>query len=332
MNITRRTLLAASVAFGLIGALPAAHAQDLVPVSFRLDWSIYGSHAPFYLALHEGLYEQAGLKVSIGEGQGSATVAQLVAQGDDQIGFVDFGTMLRGVEQGMPIKAVARVISNVMCVISRADAPINSPAELEGKVVAFGPAESTGLVFPALLASQNVDPSTVTVMNPATGAKNALFLQGRADAIPANYNVQVAQLEAAGVPVHYFPMSEYGIIQMNNGIVANDAFIAAHPDALKAFIAATAKAFEMAEADPAAAVDALIAELPQQGRNRDVLLRQLELTFPSLSTEATAGKPFGWMEASDWEQTQDIQVTYAGMPRALPVETYFTNDFIEGAE
>lgn len=327
--LTRRFMMGAAIAFGLLGGNAGAlQAQETTPISFRLDWSIYGSHAPFYLALQEGLYKEAGLDVTIGEGQGSATVVQLIAQGADPIGFVDFGTMAQGVEKGMPVIAVARVLSNVMCVISPKDAPINSPAELAGKVVAYGPAESTGLVFPALLASENVDPDSISVINPATAAKNTLLLQGRADAIPANYNVQVAQLEAAGMPVHYFPMSDYGIEQMNNGLVANTDFLADNPEAVVAFVAATAKGFEMAQADPEAAVDALIAALPEQDRNRDILLHQLKLTFPSLTTEATEGKPFGWMEASDWEATQDVMFKYVGLPRELPVETFYTNEFV----
>lgn len=328
MTISRRTFLASAVATSLLAGVVPASAQDLTPISFRLDWAIYGSHAPFFLAVKEGLYEERGLDVSIGEGQGSATVSQLIAQGNDQLGFVDFGTMARAVEQGMPIKAVARVVSNVMCVVSHAEAPVKDPTELAGKIVAYGPAESTGLVFPGLLAYSDVDPDSVSVINPATGAKNALFLQRRADAIPANLNVQVAQLEAAGAEVHYFMMSDYGIEQMNNGIVANSDFIETHPDAVRGFIAATAAAFDMAKEDPALAVDALIEALPEQARNREVLLRQMELTLPLLETEATKGEPFGWMAEADWEQTQEVLVTYAGMPRAMPVEEFYTNDFI----
>lgn len=329
MFIRRRTILAAAMALGLSGFItPATFAQEATPISFRLDWSIYGTHAPFYLAMQKGLYKDAGLDVTIGEGAGSATVSKLVAQGDDQIGFIDFGTMARGVEKGMPIKAVARVVSGVMCLISDADNPIKSPKDLSGKVVAFGPAESTGLVFPALLASQDVDPTTISIINPASGAKSALFLQGRADAIPGNFNVQVAQLEAKGKKVTYFPLSDYGIFQMNNGIVASTDFIKEHPDAVRSFVAATAKAFEMAEADPASAIDALIEVLPEQERNRDVLLRQLELTFPSLTTSTTTDMPFGMMTEEDWNETQKILVNYAGMPKAAKLEDLYTNEFI----
>lgn len=321
------TVVTTAVLIGLSN-VPATQAEETTPISFRLDWSIYGSHAPFYLAQQNGLYEDAGLKVDIGEGQGSATVAKLIAQGDDQIGFVDFGTMARAVEQGMPLKAVARVISDVMCIISYADAPIKSPKGLAGKSIAFSPAESTGQVFPALLASQDVDPKAVTVVAPAVGAKNAMLLQKRVQAIPGNYNVQVAQLEAKGAKVTYFPLSDYGIHQMNNGLVTNESFIEEHPQQLRAFIAATRQAWTMAEKDPEAAIDALIKAVPQQARNRDQLLRQLTLTFQSLTTANTEDKPFGWMSDKDWQATQQILTEYGGMPRSLPVSNFYTNKFL----
>ncbi|SEG69488.1 ABC transporter substrate-binding protein [Bosea lathyri] len=318
---------------GLAAATAAAvsttvHAQQKVPISFRLDWTIYGTHAPFFLALQEGLYDRAGLDVRIGEGQGSATVAKFVAQGGDQLGFVDFGSTARAVEQGLPLKAVMRVISDAACIISHADSPIKQPKDLANKVVAFAPSESTAQVFPALLASQNVDPASVSVLNPAFGAKNAMFLQKRADAIPGFYNVQVAQLEQAGAKVEYFLLSDYGLSQMNNGVVANAAFLEKNPDAVKAFLKATQEAFLKAKDNPDLAIDALIKTLPEQRRNRDVFKRQLELSAKALTTKNTQGKPFGWMDPRDWEETQAVLVKFGGMKRSLPVEQYYSNDFL----
>lgn len=309
-------------------SLAPAVAKDKTDVSFRLDWSIYGTHAPFYLALKEGLYEREGLNVSIGEGQGSATVAKLIAQGGDPIGFVDYGTLARSVEQGMPLKGVMRLMSDVTVVISHADSPIKEPKELAGKVVAFAPAESTAQIFPALLANQGIDPGSVSVLTPAVGAKNAIFLQKRADAIPGHINVQVAQLEALGATVSYFRFSDFGVSQMNNGIIVNSGFLDKNPEAVRGFLKATAEAFEISAKEPERAVDALISALPEQRKNRSQLLRQLELGSGSLKTRHTQDKPLGWIDDRDWEETQNLLVTYGGMPRKVPVERLSTNEFL----
>lgn len=328
----RQLLGLAAAAVTYLSVAASSQAQQPTSISFRLDWTIYGTHAPFYLALKEGLFAEAGLDVKIGEGQGSATVAKLVAQGDDQLGFVDFGSAARGVEQGLPIKAVMRVISDAACIISHADNAIKEPRGLENKVVAFAPSESTAQIFPALLAAQDVDPKSVSVLSPAFGAKNAMFLQKRADAIPGYYNVQVAQLEQSGAQVSYFLLSDFGLRQMNNGIVANADFLKDKPDAVRGFLKATAEAFEMTKANPDAAIDALIEALPQQERNRTALKRQLELSLDALTTANTQDKPFGFMDPRDWTDTQNLLVKYGGMPTASPVEAYYTNDFLPKGE
>jgi NitT/TauT family transport system substrate-binding protein len=312
----------------LLALASAATAQAPVKINFRLDWSVYGTHAPFYLAVSKGLYAREGLDVQVEEGQGSGTVAKLVAQGNDQMGFVDFTSMIRGVEQGMPLIAVMRVVSNNMCIISQAATPVRSPKELEGKAIAFAPSESTAQMFPALIASQKVEIGKISVMNPAFGAKNALLLQQRVDAITASVNVQVAQVEAQGAKVSYFRYSDFGVNMMNNGIVANRDFVAKNPEVVKRFLRVTREAFLAAKANPKEAIDALIKLRPQEERNRATLMRQLELSPALYETAHTQGKPFGFMDTRDWEDTQELLVKYGGLARALPVATLFSNAYL----
>lgn len=304
-----------------------AHAEE-TQINFKLDWSLYGTHTPFFLAVEKGLYADEGLDVSVSEGDGSATVAKQVAQGRQQLGFVDFGTMVKGVQEGLPIQAVMRVISDVMVVMSDAENPIESPKELEGKVIAYAPSESTAQVIPALYQRNNVDMEDVSILQPATGAKLALFLQGRADAIPGYVNIQVAQVEQKGGDPYYFKYSDYGVSVMNNGIVVNTEFAEENPDAVRGFLRATREAFRMASNDPGSAVDALIARNPEQDRNRDLLLRQWELTIPSLMTENTKNEPFGYMAEADWKATHDIMLEYAGLPEPVELNRLYTNEYL----
>lgn len=312
----------------IAGSMFATSAQASEPINFKLDWTVYGVHAPFYLALDKGLYKEEGLDVSISEGQGSSTVMQLVAQGDQQMALVDFSTLLFGVEQKLPVTAVMRIVSDILCVISPADAPIKSPKELEGKIIAYAPSESSGLAFGALMAADNGDIKKVNVLSPATGAKNTLLLQRRADAIPGNVNVQPAQIEQLGMKTHHFLYSDFGVSLMGQGIVANKEFLARDPEAVKRFLKATIKALEMAKADPKEAVEAIIRILPQQSRNREVLLTQWEASLPGLSTKNTQGKPMGVMDAKDWEGMQDIMVKGGSLKAAAKPEDIFTNDYL----
>ena len=84
----------------------AADAQTLEKFPFRLNWTLYGEHAPFFVALDKGFYKEEGLDVEIVEGSGSTTVAQLVANATNPVAYVDAATMMRGISAGMPIRAV----------------------------------------------------------------------------------------------------------------------------------------------------------------------------------------------------------------------------------
>jgi NitT/TauT family transport system substrate-binding protein len=317
--------------FAVLLPFTVVSASAQTQINFRLDWSLYGTHAPFFLAVEKGFYAREGLKVEIEEGQGSATVMQLIAQGRNQIGLVDYSTMVYGVEQGLPIVAVARIVSDMLGVISPADAPIKSPKELVGKVIAYAPSESSGIALAALLAKEGVDPKQISVLNPAVGAKNALFLQKRADAIPGNVNVQPPQLEAQGAKVFYFKFSDFGLSMMAQGLTVNKAFLASNPQVVRGFVRATLQAFEDARKDPKAAIDALVKAHPQQARNHATLLRQLEISLEGLETANTRGKPLGVMDSRDWDAMQEVLVKYGGLKKATPPGEIYSNEYLPPA-
>jgi NitT/TauT family transport system substrate-binding protein len=318
-------LLVCAVALCLPANLMAAN----VKLNFTLDWTIYGTHAPFYLALEKGFYAEEGIDVSISEGQGSATVTQIIAGGKTPIGYIDYATMAQGVVQGVPVKAVFGVTqTSPMAIISNAGNPIKTPKEMEGKVIAMAPAESTAQIFPALVAAAGVDAKKISIVNPAVGAKIALFLQNRADAITGYSQLQTIQLEDQGAKVYHFKYADFGVNTLSNGVAVNNDFLAKNGDLVKRFLRATAKAWALAQKDPGAAVEAIFKARPEFRDKRNMLLRQLELTFPLLSTSNTKGKPLGWMAKKDWEDTQEILSKYANLKKTIPVEQYFTNDYI----
>src|SRR6266581_3998425 len=107
----------------VILAGPALAQPKLEKFPFRLNWTLYGEHAPFFVARDKGFYAQEGLEVEIQEGSGSTTVAQLVANSTSPVAYVDAATMMRGVSNGMPIKAVGVTLQqSPMSFIYRADA------------------------------------------------------------------------------------------------------------------------------------------------------------------------------------------------------------------
>jgi NitT/TauT family transport system substrate-binding protein len=324
-----------------LGAVVGAAASPLIyiktssaqitNISLRLDWTFYGTHAFFYLASDAGLYRAEGLGVTIGEGSGSGNTARLLAQGQDQLAFLDFGTMVKAVGGGMPLKAIFGVHQkSPMVIISLADSPVRSPKELEGKVIAMAPAESTAQMFPVLLSTAGVDASKVSIMAPAAGAKNALLIQRRADAITGVSYFQLPTMEAQGIKTYSFSYADFGVSALEGGIAANTSWLSANPDVAKKFLRATQKAIDLTKANPISAIDAAIRMRPELARSREILLRQLQLSLETMTTLNTKGLPTGRMSEKDWTTMVDQLAASKQIPEPISVNRLFTNEFIPG--
>src|SRR4029078_5268899 len=96
------------LAFSAHGQSPNAAARQ--DVTLRLDWIPTWYHVPFYYALDRGFYREAGLNVSIGQGKGSTTTAQVVAAGSETFGLIDLSTMMLAMASGAPLKAIGGLI------------------------------------------------------------------------------------------------------------------------------------------------------------------------------------------------------------------------------
>jgi NitT/TauT family transport system substrate-binding protein len=81
-------------------------AEELQKVTFRYSWILYG-HAPaYYYAKELGLFKKEGLDVTILTGKGSGTSVKLMGAGQDTFGTADYGTMMKGIVRGIPVKGV----------------------------------------------------------------------------------------------------------------------------------------------------------------------------------------------------------------------------------
>src|SRR5688572_21751980 len=109
-------------------------------VSLRLDWVPSWYHAPFYVALEKGYYRDAGLNVTILDGQGSNTTGQVVASGAETFGFMSLLSVPLLADKGAQLRAIGAFIQTAPeGVITLAENGINSPKDLEGKTWGYTP-------------------------------------------------------------------------------------------------------------------------------------------------------------------------------------------------
>jgi NitT/TauT family transport system substrate-binding protein len=327
MNIRRRSLLGASAV--ALAAPRLVRAQERRAVSLRLNWYLGGLHAPYYLGRDRGLYAEEGLDVTINEGRGSANTAQAVAARSDTFGLADSGSLMTLAARNAPIRSVMVVLNTASFgVISPANAPIRTAADMRGRRLAAGPGGAPALLLPAVLAANNMRREDVTLVSVDPAAVPITVMEGRADGLLGGVDDQPFLMAQRGFQTHSVTYAELGVNTIGICVLAHEDTMRGQADLVRRFVRASQRAWVMSERDPEAAVAAALRAKPDL--DRDSTLGQLRVDLSLKHSPATIGRPFGWSALSDWERTLRIMREYRELQTSRDAQSFFTNEFIPG--
>jgi NitT/TauT family transport system substrate-binding protein len=330
-----RTILSALAGVAAAAALVSpAVAQTKFP--FRLNWTLYGEHAPFFVARDKGFYKEEGLEVEIQEGSGSTTVAQLVANATSPVAYVDAATMMRGVGAGMPIKAVGVTLQqSPMAFIYRADAARPTKiADIKGSRIAITAGDASLAIFTAFMGKLGMkvdDVQMITVANPA--AKEQAVLNKQADALLGYFMDQGPRMQLqTGVKMGWTRLYDMaGVSTLSSAIVINNNWVKdpKNEDLLKRFLRASQRGWDYSNKNRAEAAEIFRKAAPVF--TQEIALLEVDGTMTIVHTERTKGKPIGWSAMEDWKDTQGLLETFAKLKPQPDVNVYYTNSFLSEA-
>jgi len=314
-----RWLLGALAALLLAG--PAA-AQDRV--TLRLNWLLYGFHSPFYLGVERGYYREAGIDLTIGEGQGSARAVQLVAAGSDTFGLSDGASIINGVTRGAPVQAVMGVMNrSPFAVIVRADAGVQRIQDLAGRTIAATTGEAGLVMFPALLRANGMAADSVRFLRVDGAGKLVATLENRTIGMLGGVENQSLILPQRGVPVVNLLYADLGANTMGLAIHATRDTLSRNPDMVRRFIRATQRSFEAGEREPEAAIASVMRV--KADMDRALSLAQLRAGLPLVRSARGQQRPIGWMAPEDWAETLALMKEYQELRTELNADAFFTN-------
>ena len=302
---------------------------------FRLNWTLYGEHAGFFVARDKGFYKEEGLDVEILEGSGSTTVLGLVANNTNPVAYVDAATMMRGVANGMPVKAVGVTLQqSPMAFIYRADAARPTKVEeIKGSRIAITAGDASLQIFTAFMGKLGMkvdDVNMIVVSNPA--AKEAAVIDKKADALLGYFMDQGPRMQLqTGIKMGWTRLYDInGTTTLSSAIVVNNDWLkdAKNQDILKRFLRASQRGWQYTADNRDEAAEIFMKNAPSF--NKEISLLEINGTMTIMRTEKTKGKAIGWSSIDDWKDTQDLLVTF-GAPPLKPqtdLNVYFTNDFL----
>ncbi len=306
-------------------------AEGPIPIEFRLNWTLYGEHAPFFLGVDNGFYLDEGLDVTILEGSGSSTTVKLLGNGTNNIGYADSATMMRGVTAGVPVSAVAVIFqSSPMSFIYRADsARPTTIDELPGTKVAITAGDASLSIFEACLGANDMtmeDIELIQVSNPQ--AKETAVLEGKADTFLGYFVDQPMRMEkVTGVDMGWTKLVDIcNVNTLSSAIVVNNFWAEENPEIVEKFVRASQRAWAYTQEHPEEAAE--IFAKHAEAFDVPLSLAEIEGSLTLLHTPNSEGKPIGWAAKEDWQATQKVLEEYASFKPEEDVSIFFTNEFI----
>ena len=326
------------IAKKLLGALAAtllvcgaAAAQTKTP--FALDWKFEGPSAAYFAAIDNGHFAEEGLEVEISAGKGSLDAIPKVATGAFPFGFADINSLAKFLDQnpGAPVIAVMMIYDKPpFAIVGRASQGVETPKDLEGKVLGAPPPDGAWAQFPAFASANGLDVDKITVEPVGFPTREPMLAEGKVDAIAGFSFSSFLNLVRLGVPeddIKVILMADNGLSLYGNAIIVNTEFAEANPEQVTGFLRAIAKGWKDAIADPAAAT----AMIKERNPAIDLALeeRRLKLAIDAnVVTDATKANGLGKIDPARFETAlQQLAENYE-FKNAPDASLYFTDAYL----
>ena len=302
--------------------------SGLKEIILCLDWTPNTNHTGFYVAEELGYYKDAGLKVTIVQPpEGGAEMMTASGQAHFGISAQDSLAANFASDEPLGITTVATILQHNTSGIISLDC--ETPRDLEGKRYSTWDSPVEKAMVEYVMKKDGGDFSKVELIpNVITDEASALS-HGDTDAVWIYYAWSGINAELSGLDFEYFAFSDIESVfdYYTPVIIANNDFLESDPETAKAFLAATAKGYEYAIADPESAAYMLI-----EGDTTGSLLSSEELVLESqewISQQYIAdADSWGVIDAKRWNNFYKWLSDEGLIAKALPDGTGFTNDYL----
>lgn len=303
----------------------ASQPSSLQSIALPMGYVANVQFSPFYMAQERGYFTDAGFDVTF-DYRYETDGIQLVAAGEVPFTIASGDQVIQARSQGLPVKAIAGWYQAFpVGIISLETTPLSGPADLAGLIV--GIPETFGASYIGLRALLDVGGLTEDDINlQAIGyAQLAALTSGTVDAVVVYANNEPVVLAEQGIAYNGIWAADY-VSLVSAVIVSSDAHIADHPDETQRFVDAFLHGLQDVLADATGAFELSTAYIEGLEENSAVQRAVLER-----STALWESPSPGLMAASAWEQAQVVMRSADMIPTTVPVDSLYTNAFVQPA-
>ncbi len=246
--MTRLLILGAALAALALPPLAvSAQAADKLTIGYQTVVE------PSKAAQAAGAYDAAtGAEVDWRKFDSGAEVIAALASGALDIGYVGSSPLAAAASRKLPVEAffVVGLIGSSEALVARDGSGVAGVKDLEGRKVAVPFVSTTHYSLLAALAHEGVDAKKVEILNLRPPEIAAAWTRGDIDAAYV-WDPALGQIKETGkVILDSAEVADWGAPTFDAWIVRKD-YAAEHPEAVRGFVAETARAYDAYRADPA---------------------------------------------------------------------------------
>lgn len=322
MSVIHKAIIGAgSVLFG--AGMIAATAMAADKITFYTNWYAQAEHGGYYQAKATGLYEEAGLDVTISMGGPQVNVMQLLVAGEaDIIMGYDLQT-LTSVQEGLPVVAVATTFQkDLRCILAHGD--VESLADLQDNTILVA---SGGRVswWPWLKSEYGF---TDEQAQPYTFNLQPFFTDENV-AQQCYVSSEPLQARDEGIDHTVFLLSEFGWPSYASPLITRRQYLEENRDVVRRFVEASMKGWKSYIENPEPA-NALIKEDNPNMSDEQIAfaLEQFE-RYDLLAGGDAAEGGIGTITEERWQQLYEFMVAADLLKEDTDWRSAFTTEIID---
>jgi NitT/TauT family transport system substrate-binding protein len=322
-----------------VSAMLAAPAfAETTKIKLVLNWKYQGPQGMFFLAEDRGYFKAEGIDITFDQGNGSGAGVPLVANGTYDAAFGDINALIELAAkkpEDAPIGVYMMFNQPPFTVAVKADNPIRSPKDFEGRTLGGAANDGALKLFPAFCKITKIDCAKVTITNMQPNLREQMLMQGQVDGVFGYLNTIKFSAKLMGVDpdkqLRWINYGDYGMDLYSNAIIVSKKLAKEHPEAVKGLLRAINRGLIDALKDPDAAVAAVakrepLIKIPVERERFDATLRA-EMNHPEI-----AKLGLGNVDMARLKKSIDILVDANQLPRTPSVDEIFTSAFMPSAD